>query len=241
MSALCGTDAGLACGGDDAARRASARSCRRPASCWRSRRSTAPGLVVTSEGAFVRVLRVTPPNPLILSAEDRQAVAAGFCRLIGRLRPGAVAAVLRRRAAGPPRRRCWPTRAREVEAVRRARRRPATAARATRRRCRAGGCTRRWRSRCASTPTSRPPSSSARYVVIPYLPRQRAARAALAQPAPRRGSPSAPLERGVTAHRRAVRESQAHVDAAALGARGARAARHASSTASRCSRCCGRA
>ncbi len=44
--------------------------------------------MVTSEGAFVRVLRVTPPNPLILSGEDREAVAAGFCQLIGRLRPG---------------------------------------------------------------------------------------------------------------------------------------------------------
>src|SRR3954453_13277851 len=44
------------------------------------------GLVITSEGAFVRVLEVTPPNPLILADEDRQAVAAGFCHLIGRLR-----------------------------------------------------------------------------------------------------------------------------------------------------------
>ena len=46
------------------------------------------GLVVTSEGAFVRVLRVTPANPLILSGDDREAVAAGFGRLLGRLRPG---------------------------------------------------------------------------------------------------------------------------------------------------------
>ena len=46
------------------------------------------GLVVTSEGAFVRVLGVTPPNPLILSQADREAVANGFCHLVGRLRPG---------------------------------------------------------------------------------------------------------------------------------------------------------
>jgi hypothetical protein len=46
------------------------------------------GLVITSEGAFVRVLRVTPPNPLMLSREDRETVAAGFCHLVGRLRPG---------------------------------------------------------------------------------------------------------------------------------------------------------
>src|SRR3954466_4004652 len=46
------------------------------------------GLMVTGEGAFVRVLRVTPANPLILSARDREAIAAGFGRLLGRLRPG---------------------------------------------------------------------------------------------------------------------------------------------------------
>jgi hypothetical protein len=46
------------------------------------------GVVITSDGAFVRVLQVTPPNPLILADEDRRAVAAGFCHLIGRLRAG---------------------------------------------------------------------------------------------------------------------------------------------------------
>src|SRR3954469_24917172 len=46
------------------------------------------GLIVTGEGAFVRVLRVTPANPLILSAADREAIAAGFGRMLGRLRPG---------------------------------------------------------------------------------------------------------------------------------------------------------
>ena len=46
------------------------------------------GLVVTGEGAFVRVLRVTPANPLILSGSDRDAIAAGFGRMLGRLRPG---------------------------------------------------------------------------------------------------------------------------------------------------------
>jgi hypothetical protein len=46
------------------------------------------GLLVTSAGALVRVLRVTPPNALILSQADRVTVANGFCHLIGRLRPG---------------------------------------------------------------------------------------------------------------------------------------------------------
>ena len=35
------------------------------------------GLVVTSEGAFVRILRVTPPNPLIMSGEEREKAAGG--------------------------------------------------------------------------------------------------------------------------------------------------------------------
>ena len=47
----------------------------------------------------------------------------------------------------------------------------------------------------------------AAYVVIPVLPRRRGARAVL-----RPGAP-APLERSVVEHRRAARESQAHVDA----------------------------
>src|SRR3954466_739401 len=46
------------------------------------------GLVVTGEGAFVRVLRVTPANPLMLSGADREAVAGGFGRMLARLRPG---------------------------------------------------------------------------------------------------------------------------------------------------------
>lgn len=46
------------------------------------------GLMITSDGAFVRVLHVLPPNPLIVSDEDRRRTAAGFCHLAGRLRPG---------------------------------------------------------------------------------------------------------------------------------------------------------
>jgi TraG P-loop domain len=46
------------------------------------------GVVVTREGALVRVLEVTPPNPFVMSADDRARVADGFCYLVGRLRPG---------------------------------------------------------------------------------------------------------------------------------------------------------
>ena len=118
------------------------------------------GLVVTSDGGFVRVLRVTPPNPLILSSEDRQAVAAGFCHLIGRLQPGQ--SVQFYVDARPVQlRRCSQTRA-ERSRRRRGRRLRASARRGMRRRSRAGGCMPRWRSRCACMPTSWPQSSSAR-------------------------------------------------------------------------------
>jgi hypothetical protein len=46
------------------------------------------GVAVTREGAFVRILEVTPPNPFVMSADERARVAHGFCYLIGRLRPG---------------------------------------------------------------------------------------------------------------------------------------------------------
>src|SRR5205085_10854107 len=49
------------------------------------------------------------------------------------------------------------------------------------------------------------------YLVVPFLPRQHLARAALSYW--RRGKlPTAPLERTLTAHRRAVREHLGHVD-----------------------------
>src|ERR1017187_6156471 len=44
------------------------------------------GMVITSEGALVRIINVTPPNPLILSAEERVRIAQGYCHLLSRLR-----------------------------------------------------------------------------------------------------------------------------------------------------------
>ena len=46
------------------------------------------GLMITSEGALVRVLHVIPPNPLILAPQDRQRIASSFCHIVARLRPG---------------------------------------------------------------------------------------------------------------------------------------------------------
>jgi hypothetical protein len=39
------------------------------------------GLVVTSEGAFVRIFRVRPVNPLLMSGEERAKAAGTFQRL----------------------------------------------------------------------------------------------------------------------------------------------------------------
>ena len=46
------------------------------------------GVVITREGALVRILEVTPPNPFVMSADDRAQIANGFCYLVGRLRAG---------------------------------------------------------------------------------------------------------------------------------------------------------
>src|SRR5438270_4025716 len=43
------------------------------------------GLVVTSEGAFVRIFRVAPVNPLLMSGEEREKAGASFQRLISQL------------------------------------------------------------------------------------------------------------------------------------------------------------
>src|SRR4051812_30606325 len=168
------------------------------------------GLVITSEGAFVRVLRVTPPNPLMLSREDRETVAAGFCHLIGRLRPGQslqfyidarpvqlgeLLADARREveaAAGPPPAPDRP--ARDATALS------------------------RWRLYAAMEETLQRHADEqasvqfSAHLVIPLFPREHAQRAPLAG-LRELGRGGAPLQRSLNAHRRAARDSQAHVDA----------------------------
>ncbi|MGH2859589.1 MAG: hypothetical protein ACRDMJ_19110, partial [Solirubrobacteraceae bacterium] len=168
------------------------------------------GLVATSEGAFVRILRVAPVNPLLMSGEEREKVAGTFQRLISQLRdderiqivvegrPVNLAELVddcRREVeacAGPP-----PSRdhgPRDPLALS------------------------RWRLHAALEESLRLHADSHaavevnHYLVVPFLPRQHVARAALAYW--RRGKlPTAPLERTLTAHRRAVREHLGRVDA----------------------------
>jgi hypothetical protein len=168
------------------------------------------GLVVTSEGAFVRILRVAPVNPLLMSGEERDKGAATLQRLISQLQDGEriqvvvegrpvnldeLLAECRREVeacAGPP-----PSRekgARDALALS------------------------RWRLHAALEESLRLHADSqaavevSHYLVVPFLPRQQVARAALAYW--RRGKlPTAPRERSLTAHRRAVREHLGRVDA----------------------------
>jgi hypothetical protein len=168
------------------------------------------GLVVTSEGAFVRIFRVSPVNPLLMSGEEREKAAGTFQRLISQLhaderiqilvegRPVNLAELVdesRREveaSAGPP-----PSRERPA-------RDPLSLS--------------RWRLHAALEESLRLHADSqaavevSHYVVVPFLPRQHVARAALAYA--RRGKlPTAPLERTLATHRRAVREHLGRVDA----------------------------
>ena len=168
------------------------------------------GLVVTSEGAFVRIFRVAPVNPLLMSGEEREKAAGTFQRLISQLHADERIQVLvegrpvnledllddcRREVeacAGPP-----PARERAA--------------------CDQLSLS-RWRLYAALEESLRLHADGqaavevSHYVVVPFLPRQHVARAALAYW--RRGKlPTAPLERTLTAHRRAVREHLGRVDA----------------------------
>jgi len=169
------------------------------------------GLVITSEGALVRILNVIPPNPMILSTDDRERMAAGYCRLVARLRaqqalqfyvearPANLDQVLARArrevsawsgehpAAGQP--------ARDELALS------------------------RWRLNAAMEESLRLHADEQAavqfnaYVVVPYVPNQKSARGLLNELRPRRITlPAAPLERELKAHRRAVRESLAQTD-----------------------------
>ena len=168
------------------------------------------GLVVTSEGAFVRIVRVAPVNPLLMSGEEREKAAATFQRLISQLqaeeriqvvvegRPVNLAELVgecRRQVeacAGPA-----PTRdhgARDPLALS------------------------RWRLHAAPEESLRLHADNQaavevnHYLVVPFLPRQHVARAAFAYWR-RSKLPTAPLERTLTGHRRAVREHLGRVDA----------------------------
>ena len=167
------------------------------------------GLIVTREGAFVRIFRVIPPNPLLMSAEERAQTAGSFQRLIAQLkadetlqiyidaRPVNQSELLAdcrsqvEESAGPP-----PTRdhaARDPMALA------------------------QWRLYAALEESIRLHADEqaavhvSAYVIVPFSPRHGFKRADWTRS--RRGQlAAAPLKRGVQEHRRAAREHLAHVD-----------------------------
>jgi adenylylsulfate kinase-like enzyme len=168
------------------------------------------GLVVTSEGAFVRILRVAPVNPLLMSGEEREKIAGTFQRLISQLRDEERIQIV---VEGRP-----VNLAELVEESRREVEACAGTAPSRDRGAPDGLALSRWRLHAALEESLRLHADSQaavevnHYLVVPFLPRQHVARAALAYW--RRGKlPTAPLERTLTAHRRAVREHLGRVDA----------------------------
>jgi hypothetical protein len=168
------------------------------------------GLIVTSEGALVRMLAVTPPNPLILSAQERAQTAAAFCHLVCRLRPEqSLQFYVQARPVNLPEiladcRREVQAWAGEPPSPNHGARDPLALS--------------RWRMYSAMEESLRQHADDQAamhvqaYVVVPYVPSQQAARAVLEQFKPGRRLPTSALERSITDHRRAVRESLAHTD-----------------------------
>ena len=167
------------------------------------------GLIVTSEGAFVRIFKVVPPNPLLMSAEERAKTAATFQRLIAQLKADEslqfyvdARPVNLEELLGDCRR--------EVEAS-------AGRAPGKERPARDALALAQWRLYASLEESLRMHADAHAavqvrcHVVVPFLPRQNMAKAALAW-AKRSKLPTVPLERPVEAHRRAVREHLAHVD-----------------------------
>jgi hypothetical protein len=170
------------------------------------------GVVVTSEGAFVRILHVVPPNPLTLSGPERERLSAAYGELVARLRPGEslqfyaeARPVDLEQILGEARREvvAW---AGDPPGPDHPARDPLALA--------------RWRLYAAMEESlsmhadDHAAVAFDAYVVIPFVPRQAAARALLGGLVPWRGGglPSAPLERDLRAHRRALRESLAQAD-----------------------------
>ena len=167
------------------------------------------GLLITSEGAFVRYIKVTPPNPVILSREEQVAAATAYCHSLSRLR--AEQCVQFYVEARPV----------DLESILTDCQRevthwagsPSTAA--------ANGASDplsrdRWRLYAAMEESLRLHADDQAamemnaYIVVPFIPTQRGA-GELISALRLRGSklPRAPLERDVRTHQRAARESLA--------------------------------
>jgi len=162
------------------------------------------GLIVSSDGALVRIVRVRTANPLLMSAEDRERTSAAFARLLGQLR------------AGQRLQFYIDARPVDLDALLESCRCDARAATADR-----GGVLARDRQRLHAAleeslrrhADEHAAVQTTAHLIVPLAAGGRGARAALAW-ARGHGQPAGgPLERTLRAHRRAVREHLAHVDA----------------------------
>ena len=158
------------------------------------------GLIVTSEGAFVRIFKVTPPNPLLMAGQEQEKTAAAFQRLVSQLRAEeSLQIYIDARPVNLTQ--LLADCRREVQA---------SAGRVPDRADVDPTALAQWRLYAAMEESLRLHADRQAavqvscYVVVPFLPRQTVARAALAW-ARRRRLPTAGLERPVRAHRRAVR------------------------------------
>jgi TraG P-loop domain len=170
------------------------------------------GLIVTSEGALVRIVHVIPPNPIILSDDDRERVAASYSHLVSRLRPQESLQFY--------------VQARPVnldELLARSRREVAAWSGeypVNGQAARDGLALSRWRLNAAMEESLRLHADDQAavqlnaYVVVPYFPNGASARGLLNELRPGKGRLRvASLERELKAHRRALRESYAQTDA----------------------------
>lgn len=173
------------------------------------------GLAITSEGAFVRALEVTPRNLLIMDAQEREQLADGFRRLVSQLRSGQtvqfyvetrpvdldemlerIRTEVRHFAGDPPSRADWRADVERELSVS------------------------RWRLYAAMESSVRLHAEqqaavrTRMFAIVPYLPPLRSMREKLEQIRPSGGKlQTGPLERGLSSHRRVVRESLAHTHA----------------------------
>jgi hypothetical protein len=174
------------------------------------------GLVITSEGTFVRILHVTPPNPIILSPEDRLDVAAAYCAMLSRLRPRQT---LQFYVEARPANLTDLLAEAQTEVAAWAGEAPAPGES-----FRDGLARSRWRLYAAMEESLRLHADDQAavqlnaYVVIPTVPSRHTARAVLHEL--RGGKRAAPLERGLKAHRRAVRENLAQTDTVRMALEG---------------------
>lgn len=169
------------------------------------------GLLIRSDGGLVRIVQVTPPNPLVLGADERERIADGYCQLISRLRPAQSVQFYVQ---------ATPVRLHELIATARAQvaffagEPPVNASQARDRLALS-----RWRLWAAMQESLEMHASEqaavqvTHYLVCPHLPLRRGVKGMFDRFRVQTGRFRAPLARSLSAHRRVCRESLASVEA----------------------------